>query len=129
MRDTFMKVAQSMMVKKQLVADKRLKDKMILSVMPPKVASWLMTGQYEDTDEGNSMFPVSSAVQSSAGEDIDEVNKKQKNGIEDDLSSQDSISSSSIKMDFQRTGFDNRRPGFGARRKTPKAILACWKNS
>ena len=44
MRDTFMKVAQSMMVKKQLVAEKGLKEKMIHSVMPPKVAEWLMRG-------------------------------------------------------------------------------------
>ena len=37
MRDTFMKVGQSLMVKKQLVNEKGLKEKMIHSVMPPKV--------------------------------------------------------------------------------------------
>ena len=42
MRDTFMKVGQSLMVKKQLVTEKSLKEKMIHSVMPPKVADWLM---------------------------------------------------------------------------------------
>ena len=53
-----MKVAQSMMVKKQLVAEKGLKEKMIHSVMPPKVAEWLMRGHVEDNDEGTStMFP------------------------------------------------------------------------
>ena len=42
MRDTFMKVGQSLMVKKQLVTEKSLKEKMIHSVMPPKVAEELM---------------------------------------------------------------------------------------
>ena len=42
MRDTFMKVGQSLMVKKQLVTEKGLKEKMIHSVMPPKVAEELM---------------------------------------------------------------------------------------
>jgi adenylate cyclase 9 len=42
MRDTFMKVAQSLIVKRQLVNEKILKEKMIHSVMPPKVADWLM---------------------------------------------------------------------------------------
>ena len=42
MRDTFMKVGQSLMVKKQLVNEKGLKEKMIHSVMPPRVADWLM---------------------------------------------------------------------------------------
>ena len=52
MRDTFMKVGQSLMVKKQLVTEKGLKEKMIHSVMPPKVADWLMTeGHAEDLDD------------------------------------------------------------------------------
>ena len=37
-----MKVGQSLMVKKQLVTEKGLKEKMIHSVMPPKVAEELM---------------------------------------------------------------------------------------
>ena len=37
MRDTFMKVGQSLLVKRQLVMEKQLKEKMIHSVMPPKV--------------------------------------------------------------------------------------------
>ena len=57
MRDTFMKVAQSLMVKKQLVNEKSIKEKMIHSVMPPKVADWLMNeGHAEDMDEA--MFPI-----------------------------------------------------------------------
>ena len=62
MRDTFMKVAQSMMVKKQLVAEKGLKEKMIHSVMPPKVAEWLMRGHVED-----------SGAQLEAGDDVRET--------------------------------------------------------
>jgi adenylate cyclase 9 len=37
MRDTFMKVGQSLLVKRQLGMEKQLKEKMIHSVMPPKV--------------------------------------------------------------------------------------------
>ena len=52
MRDTFMKVGQSLMVKKQLVTEKSLKEKMIHSVMPPKVAEELMkTHDIGDDDE------------------------------------------------------------------------------
>ena len=50
MRNTFMKVAQSLMVKKQLVAEKGLKEKMIDSAMPRQVAEWLMQGHKEGPD-------------------------------------------------------------------------------
>ena len=57
MRDTFMKVAQSLIVKKQLVNEKSIKEKMIHSVMPPKVADWLMNeGHAEGIDDA--MFPA-----------------------------------------------------------------------
>lgn len=47
-----MKVGQSLMVKKQLVTEKGLKEKMIHSVMPPQVADWLMReGHTEDVDD------------------------------------------------------------------------------
>lgn len=39
MRGTFMKVGQSLLVRKQLEMEKQLKEKMIHSVMPPKVCS------------------------------------------------------------------------------------------
>ena len=53
LRDTFMKVGGSLMVKKQLVNEKGIKEKMIHSVMPPKVADWLMKeGHTEDVDDG-----------------------------------------------------------------------------
>ncbi|XP_073997992.1 adenylyl cyclase 13E isoform X2 [Rhodnius prolixus] len=42
MRGTFMKVGQSLLVRRQMEMEKQLKEKMIHSVMPPKVADWLM---------------------------------------------------------------------------------------
>ncbi|XP_023950068.2 adenylate cyclase type 9 [Bicyclus anynana] len=45
MRGTFMKVGQSLLVGRQLEMEKLLKEKMIHSVMPPKLASWLMEEQ------------------------------------------------------------------------------------
>ncbi|KAK5644113.1 hypothetical protein RI129_007958 [Pyrocoelia pectoralis] len=42
MRDTFMKVGQSLLVGQQLKAEKNLKESMLHSLMPPKVAHWLM---------------------------------------------------------------------------------------
>ncbi|XP_075211579.1 adenylyl cyclase 13E [Lycorma delicatula] len=64
MRGTFMKVGQSLLVRRQLELEKQLKEKMIHSVMPPKVAAWLMTeagskasrrGDYSNNDgeDGN----------------------------------------------------------------------------
>ncbi|TMW44161.1 hypothetical protein DOY81_010763, partial [Sarcophaga bullata] len=38
MRGTFMKVGQNLLVRRQLEMEKQLKEKMIHSVMPPKVA-------------------------------------------------------------------------------------------
>ena len=51
MRDTFMKVGQSLLVKRQLGMEKQLKEKMIHSVMPPKVADWLMKGGIDDEED------------------------------------------------------------------------------
>ncbi|KOC65195.1 Adenylate cyclase type 9 [Habropoda laboriosa] len=48
MRGTFMKVGQSLLVRRQLEMEKQLKEKMIHSVMPPKVADWLM----EESERG-----------------------------------------------------------------------------
>ncbi|XP_060530931.1 adenylate cyclase type 9 [Cylas formicarius] len=42
MRHTFMKVGQSLLVRKQLELEKRLKENMIHSLMPPSVANWLL---------------------------------------------------------------------------------------
>ncbi|XP_063224405.1 adenylate cyclase type 9 isoform X2 [Bacillus rossius redtenbacheri] len=43
MRGTFVKVGQSLLVRRQLEGEQQLKEKMIHSVMPPKVASWLLS--------------------------------------------------------------------------------------
>ncbi|XP_034825513.1 adenylate cyclase type 9 [Maniola hyperantus] len=50
MRGTFMKVGQSLLVRRQLEMEKLLKEKMIHSVMPPKLASWLMEEQILETE-------------------------------------------------------------------------------
>lgn len=50
MRGTFMKVGQSLLVRKQLEMEKQLKEKMIHSVMPPKVANWLLNEQVLESD-------------------------------------------------------------------------------
>ena len=42
MRGTFMKVGQNLLVRRQLEMEKQLKEKMIHSVMPPKVAAMLL---------------------------------------------------------------------------------------
>ncbi|GAB0100897.1 adenylate cyclase type 9 [Sergentomyia squamirostris] len=42
MRCTFMKVGQNLLIRRQLEMEKQLKEKMIHSVMPPKVADMLM---------------------------------------------------------------------------------------
>ncbi|CAG9090219.1 unnamed protein product [Plutella xylostella] len=55
MRGTFMKVGQSLLVRRQVEMEKQLKEKMIHSVMPPKLASWLME---EQVDKQDSESPV-----------------------------------------------------------------------
>lgn len=51
MRGTFMKVGQSLLVRRQLEMEKLLKEKMIHSVMPPKLAEWLMSETGAGRDE------------------------------------------------------------------------------
>nr|XP_027238964.1 adenylate cyclase type 9-like isoform X2 [Penaeus vannamei] len=68
MRGTFMSIGQSLLVRRQLEIEKTLKEKMIHSVMPPKVADWLMkeTAAEENDDathyreDGAILRPVSS---------------------------------------------------------------------
>ena len=56
MRDTFMKAGYSLMQRRELGNEKNLKEQMILSVMPPKVADWLMDskGKHHDDDDNGS---------------------------------------------------------------------------
>ena len=90
MRDTFLKVGQSLIVKKQLGTEKDLKEQMIHSVMPLKVADWLMTGHAEDQDEDQSGLPTSKNLSEDANT---------KNGaLDDDYSLTDS--------DFQGQSFE-----------------------
>lgn len=42
LRQTFMKVGQSLLVRKQLELEKKFKENMIHSLMPPSVANWLL---------------------------------------------------------------------------------------
>lgn len=55
MRGTFMKVGQSLLVRRQLEMEKQLKEKMILSVMPPKVAEWLMAESEKEREREDSL--------------------------------------------------------------------------
>lgn len=70
MRGTFMSIGQSLLVRRQLEIEKTLKEKMIHSVMPPKVADWLMkeTAAEENDDvthyreDGAILRPVSVSI-------------------------------------------------------------------
>lgn len=55
MRGTFMKVGQSLLVRRQLEMEKHLKEKMIHSVMPPKVADWLMEESEREREREDSL--------------------------------------------------------------------------
>lgn len=63
MRNTFMKVGQSLLVKKQLESEKKLKDNMILSLMPPSVANWLLTDDKNGMEQRHSN-PETNDIQS-----------------------------------------------------------------
>jgi len=77
MRGTFMKVGQSLLVRQQLENEKQLKEKMILSLMPSKVANWLLKEAQGDekgeevTYDGENMLvmrKVSSPQPSNSGD-------------------------------------------------------------
>ena len=105
MRDTFLKVGQSLIVKKQLGAEKDLKEKMIHSVMPLKVADWLMTGQSEDNDDDNKPGGVHRHAGNSKGgangEDLDNASKAENNSDADvDSNSDDDDDDKSYNQDL-----------------------------
>lgn len=52
LRNTFMKVGQSLLVKRQLESEKKLKENMIHSLMPPSVADWLLHDDENFTRNG-----------------------------------------------------------------------------
>lgn len=55
MRGTFMKVGQSLLVRRQLEMEKQLKEKMIHSVMPPKVSDWLLEESEREREREDSL--------------------------------------------------------------------------
>lgn len=72
MRGTFMKVGQSLLVRRQLEIEKQLKEKMIHSVMPPKVAAWLISEGRGDEGVGDESLQCSTCAHtpSANGSDI-----------------------------------------------------------
>jgi len=70
-----MKVGQNLLVRRQLGMEKQLKEKMIHSVMPPKVSDWLMKGMVDEEEEddidsetGSMMRKISSPRSSNQGD-------------------------------------------------------------
>lgn len=71
MRGTFMKVGQSLLVRQQLEMEKQLKEKMIHSVMPPKLASWLMEEQVLEPETTlRPQYPISARTSNPGASDI-----------------------------------------------------------
>ncbi|KAK3876369.1 hypothetical protein Pcinc_009523 [Petrolisthes cinctipes] len=62
MRGTFMSIGQSLMVQRQLELEKILKEKMIHSVMPPKVADWLMKETLADDNDDSHCYREDGAI-------------------------------------------------------------------
>ncbi|XP_016949189.3 adenylate cyclase type 9 [Drosophila biarmipes] len=70
MRGTFMKVGQNLLVRRQLEMEKQLKEKMIHSVMPPKVADMLLNeGGPSGLDSGG-LPPESHYMRPRASNDV-----------------------------------------------------------
>ena len=105
MRNTFMKVAQSLMVKKQLVAEKGLKEKMIDSAMPRQVAEWLMQGHKEGPDDMQTAFAEFQQSSNNLNGTPGAVPSPVKNGTSkgtnpDDNADSDSEASACSELDF-----------------------------
>ncbi|XP_042230398.1 adenylate cyclase type 9-like isoform X2 [Homarus americanus] len=62
MRGTFMSIGRSLLVRRQLELERALKEKMILSVMPPKVADWLMKETQADDNEDSNYYGEDGAI-------------------------------------------------------------------
>lgn len=58
MRNTFYKVGESLLVRRELELEKQLKEKMIHSVMPPSVAQWLMSNTANDGNEDEERIDI-----------------------------------------------------------------------
>ncbi|CAD7091177.1 unnamed protein product [Hermetia illucens] len=71
MRGTFMKVGQNLLVRRQLEMEKQLKEKMIHSVMPPKVADMLLKeGGGVDPEMANSESLTSNHLKPRPSNDV-----------------------------------------------------------
>lgn len=57
-----MSIGQSLMVQRQLEVEKVLKEKMIHSVMPPKVADWLMKENLADDNDDAHCYREDGAI-------------------------------------------------------------------
>ncbi|XP_037932324.1 adenylate cyclase type 9-like, partial [Teleopsis dalmanni] len=69
MRGTFMKIGQNLLVRRQLEMEKQLKEKMIHSVMPPKVADMLLHEGNRDSADG-AMKPESHYMRPRPSNDV-----------------------------------------------------------
>ncbi|XP_037813378.1 adenylate cyclase type 9 isoform X1 [Lucilia sericata] len=70
MRGTFMKVGQNLLVRRQLELEKQLKEKMIHSVMPPKVADMLLNEGGIDGNNDGSIKPESHYMRPRPSNDV-----------------------------------------------------------
>ncbi|XP_058977987.1 adenylate cyclase type 9 isoform X1 [Musca domestica] len=70
MRGTFMKVGQNLLVRRQLEMEKQLKEKMIHSVMPPKVANMLLNEGGIDGNNDGSIKPESHYMRPRPSNDV-----------------------------------------------------------
>lgn len=70
MRGTFMKVGQNLLVRRQLEMEKQLKEKMIHSVMPPKVADMLLNEGGIDGNNDGSIKPESHYMRPRPSNDV-----------------------------------------------------------
>ncbi|XP_032582046.1 adenylate cyclase type 9 isoform X2 [Drosophila sechellia] len=70
MRGTFMKVGQNLLVRRQLEMEKQLKEKMIHSVMPPKVADMLLNEGGPSGLDAGGLPPESHYMRPRASNDV-----------------------------------------------------------
>lgn len=57
-----MSIGQSLLVRRQLELEKALKEKMIHSVMPPRVADWLMSETLADDNDDSNCYREDGAI-------------------------------------------------------------------
>uniref|UniRef100_A0A6A7G0Z8 Adenylate cyclase type 9 n=3 Tax=Hirondellea gigas TaxID=1518452 RepID=A0A6A7G0Z8_9CRUS len=70
MRGTFLSMGRSLLVRRELEKEKAVKEAMIHSVMPPKVAHWLLYATEDDDKEGGAGRRMSSQRTSNTAGDL-----------------------------------------------------------